>query len=100
MTHIKCKFDKPFCLLAFKVQFEGEFCGRGCSCPAQQGNDICRYLRFQHIEFEDEVSSYDFREHPDPEPGLTLYKSKIPLDLITYLEIDGKELIDFGEVKI
>lgn len=95
MTHIKLKYDVPYCLLAFKVKYEGEFCGQGCNCPHLEGNDICRYLRFQHREVETDVFDYAFTDNPDPEPGITFNNQTISTDLITYLEIDGRVLIDF-----
>lgn len=95
MTHIKCKYDMPFCLMAHPVLFSGDLCGRGCECPSQKGKDVCNYLRFQHVEVETEVNEYEFQEPPAPNPGLTLYKREIPIDLISYLEIDGKVLINF-----
>lgn len=100
MTHIKLKFDNPWCLMCHRVEFNGEFCGRGCDCPAQKGKDICDYLRFQHIELETEVNEYEFRDNPAPEPGLTLYRKEIPIDLISYLEIDGRVLIDFEQERV
>lgn len=97
MTHVKVKFDVPYCLMAQKIEYNGDLCAVGSTCLFLSGNDICKYLRFQHVEFEDDVTRYEFREHPDPEPGLTLYIGKIPLDLINYLEIDDRVLIDYEE---
>ena len=95
MTHIKCKYDMPFCLMAHPVQYAGEYCGRLCGCPYQQGKDVCRFLRFQHGEFEKDTNKYCFCDNPNPDPGLFIDDHLIAIDLITYLEIDGKILIDF-----
>lgn len=97
MTHIKCKFDIPYCLLAHPVKFTGEFCGHGCGCKYLQGSEICNYFRFSHRELEKDFTDFEFRESPDPDPGLEYEGKLIPIDLISYLDIDGRVLIDFCE---
>ena len=98
MTHIKCKFDMPYCLVGHQVKFTGEFCSHGCGCKYLKGKEICNYFRFSHREIEKDVIEYEFKEAPGEDPGLMVDGNHIPIDLISFLQIDGKVLVDYEEL--
>lgn len=110
MTKIKCRYKKA-CCCHYNPGYrknrddidEYWFCDSDDLCEGYKPrsgdisiNPICKEAYWDYREFEKNVASYSF----EMQNGLTIRGKFIDTDVIEYLEIDGRIIIDEqGEVK-
>ena len=103
MAHIVCKYRIPDCRLLNNVPvYTPEFVSDWCNEDAesycsdfQNANGHCKHFCWRHFQFEKTVKNYEYSEDfKNGNDGLKLGKQFISLDLIDYLEIDGKDLVE------
>ena len=116
MTEIKCRYFQPYCD-SHDYEYEKNmqyysgfwFCDDNSNCDGYKrpenadpkcSNPVCRFSKDKYIEFSKYVKSYTF-VNPEDRDSLELSggyliigKTKIDVDDISYLEIDGRIIIN------